>query len=286
MKKKAILMFLLLIFAVFVLITQKGEAGKDEQSGPQVKEAQKIGSSACKECHTDVKDSKIYGYHSDCESCHGEGSIHASSPEKENIALPQSGDCLTCHQKDSKRMNWKFSSHHKAGVNCRDCHEVHVSKTAKASHAGINKMDKKSASCVKCHQDVIARFNMTSHHPVKEGGLSCSNCHDPHGSKEVTLLSKNDQCFKCHQSIRGPKVFEHAPVVEDCTICHNPHGSPNRRLLETAQPVLCLQCHSVADKRHAQGGTANARISGAVLRGCVNCHGSIHGSHQDPHLRY
>jgi predicted CXXCH cytochrome family protein len=75
-------------------------------------------------------------------------------------------------------------------------------------------------------------------------------------------------------------------VVEECTICHNPHGSPNRRLLDIAQPMLCLQCHSIADNRHGQTGAAGARIGGAVLRSCTNCHSAIHGSSQDEHLRY
>lgn len=290
MKMKLLIIVSFTFLFSILFIGLKGTEAK-RQLSPAPKEiigATKVGASTCRQCHPAVikTPEKIYAYHSDCESCHGGGSIHASSPARGNIAFPQPDECLTCHSKDSRKMNWNFSEHNRAGVNCRDCHEVHVSKTAKASGAGINKMDKKSASCVKCHPDVMARFNMPSHHPVKEGGLSCTSCHDPHGGKEATLLSKNDQCLKCHQAIRGPKVFEHAPVVEDCTICHNPHGSPNRRLLETAQPVLCLQCHSLADNRHAQGGTANARISGAVLRGCTNCHGSIHGSHYDFHLRY
>ena len=285
MKRKALLMFLLLSLSVFLVGTQKGQAERDPAPS-ELKGAARVGADTCRQCHPSVKDSKFYAYHSDCESCHGGGSVHASSLSKTNIAFPKSGECLNCHQRDSKIMNFKFSDHHRAGVNCAECHEIHAPKTEKAARAGINKMDKTSSSCIKCHQDVVARFNMPSHHPVKEGGLSCASCHDPHGGKQARLISKNEQCFKCHQAIRGPKVFEHAPVVEDCTICHNPHGSPNRRLLEVSQPVLCLQCHSVADNRHAQGSVAGARISGAVLRSCASCHGSIHGSQQDPHLRY
>ena len=102
-----------------------------------------------------------------------------------------------------------------------------------------------------------------------------------HSSRQATLASKNELCFSCHQNIRGPKVFEHAPVVEDCTYCHNPHGSPNRRLLQLAQPMQCLQCHSLSPMH---GGSTNLR--GAQLRNCTNCHSAIHGSHSDPKLKY
>ncbi len=145
------------------------------------------------------------------------------------------------------------------------------------------KSDAKSALCMTCHTDVAARMNMPSHHPVKEGGLSCVSCHDPHSGKQTALAGKNAHCAKCHQAVAGPKVFEHAPVAEDCTTCHNPHGSPNRRLLQLTQPMQCLQCHSVTANRHASGTGA---LRGAQLRNCTNCHSAIHGSHSDPKLKF
>jgi DmsE family decaheme c-type cytochrome len=134
---------------------------------------------------------------------------------------------------------------------------------------------------------------MRSHHPVLEGAMGCASCHDPHGGERTALKSKSEQCLACHQSHRGPKVFEHAPVVDDCVSCHAPHGAPNRGLLSVSQPAVCLQCHSIAAGKHGFGTgpepapTAGTRpISGTVLRGCTNCHGAIHGSQQDPLLRY
>lgn len=276
-----------LSLSVFFLVVPKSEAQSDAlPSPPEIKVASEAGSYRCEECHETIKESKIYIYHSNCESCHGGGGMHASAPAKGNIGFPQSGECLTCHKNNSKRMDWEFSSHNKAHLSCTDCHEIHVSN-AELKSVGTKKMDMNSAKCIRCHQEIAARLNMASHHPVKEGGVSCTNCHDPHGSgSQTSLLGKNDQCFKCHQAVRGPNVFEHPPVVEDCAICHNPHGSPNRNLLEAAQPILCLRCHSLADNRHAEGAATGGRVSGAVLRRCTNCHGSLHGSHQDPHLRF
>jgi DmsE family decaheme c-type cytochrome len=201
--------------------------------------------------------------------------------------MPDSDQCLSCHSQDSKRMNFTFAEHHKAGVQCSDCHGVHSPKLG-APGAGMERFAQDTALCANCHQDVLVRFGMRSHHAVREGALACNTCHDPHGSKQTSLAAKTAQCTECHQAVRGPHAFEHAPVAEDCTTCHNPHGSPNRQLLELAQPMLCLQCHSVAGNRHgATGAGANNQvISATALRNCSSCHNAVHGSHMDQHLRF
>jgi DmsE family decaheme c-type cytochrome len=240
-----------------------------------------IGNEVCKTCHISLDEHKVNVYHSDCLACHTPESKHFTEPGKDQVKFPAADNCLSCHKNnDHKRMNWAFSAHKKAKLECRDCHGLHSPKV-KELNVGMWKSDKNSALCMSCHKDVAARMNMPSHHPVKEGGLSCVSCHDPHSGKQTSLAGKNAQCTQCHQNVRGPKVFEHAPVVEDCTICHNPHGSPNRRLLNLAQPMQCLQCHSLATNMHG-----NPTLTGAQLRNCTNCHSAVHGSHSDPKLKY
>src|SRR5208282_5356030 len=34
--------------------------------------------------------------------------------------------------------------------------------------------------CFQCHADVRGQFSLPSHHPVPEGNLSCTDCHNPH----------------------------------------------------------------------------------------------------------
>jgi DmsE family decaheme c-type cytochrome len=185
-------------------------------------------------------------------------------------------------------MNWKFADHYNAGVVCSDCHGIHQAKVVKRLDLSLWRADKSTELCASCHQDMLARFNMNSHHPVKEGGMSCTSCHDPHGGKQTRLLGTTTLCTDCHQRVQGPHVFEHPPAAEDCTSCHNPHGSPNRKLLKLTEPALCLQCHSVAGNRHGRSGAVNNTqiISGAALRQCSSCHSQVHGSAQDQHLRY
>lgn len=238
----------------------------------------------CKTCHVAYEGHQVNVYHSDCAACHTVTDPKHVTEGGKSVKFPSSDKCMACHQdNDHKRMNWSFSAHKKAGVECRNCHGMHSPKQPKQASPALWKTDKQSAVCMDCHQDVAARLSMPSHHPVKEGALSCVSCHDPHSGKQTSLVSKNDQCYTCHQAIRGPKVFEHAPVVEDCGICHDPHGTPNRRLLTLSQPMQCLQCHSMALTRHP---LVAGQQSGVALRNCTSCHGAIHGSHIDPNLKH
>ncbi|MDP1527524.1 MAG: cytochrome c3 family protein [Rhodocyclaceae bacterium] len=254
----------------------------------------------CLDCHeAEVKSHGKHAYHGDCVSCHTSAVDHAkaetakesapkgSRPESINAGLPKSEQCLSCHKNDAKHMNFAFSDHAKANVQCRDCHGSHTPKI-KSLTAGMQKAGKDAALCVSCHKDVQAKFNLRSHHPLREGGVSCKDCHDPHGGKQLTLAGKTTQCTQCHQNVRGPHAFEHAPAVEDCATCHNPHGTPNPKLLNLAQPMLCLQCHSVPGNRHGNTGlgTNGQTISATALRNCSSCHNAPHGSHMDQHLRF
>ena len=253
----------------------------------------------CVECHK-TEATTSHAFHGECNSCHLNAGDHAKNqadrekakgaakPPKLAATKPESKECLACHESDKRRMHFTIAEHNKAGVQCRDCHGNHTPKV-KTLNAGMEKGGKTTALCATCHQDVLAKFSMNSHHPVKEGGVTCTGCHDPHASKQATLGAATAQCTSCHQAIRGPPVFEHAPVVEGCTNCHDPHGAPNRRLLSVAQPMACLQCHSIAGNRHALGGANDdnvSRVSGAVLRNCVSCHSAVHGSSTDQHLRF
>ena len=255
---------------------------------------------SCISCHKEIKGTtaRPEHYHGNCETCHAGGDGHRQSIAKGesgmgSIANPKSAECTACHKNDRKLMNWAFSVHSKAGGNCSDCHAIHASPVTRNTSVATPKVDKNSAVCIKCHLDTNSQFRMRSHHPVLEGAMGCTGCHNPHGSDQTALVSKSDQCLSCHQQYRGPMVFQHAPVVEDCTSCHAPHGSPNRGLLSVSQPAVCLQCHSIAGGKHGFGTgpepapkAGTRTISGTVLRSCTSCHGAIHGSQQDPLLRY
>lgn len=256
-------------------------------SGTPMDSARQLSGHQCVDCHE--AESQIHVYHDDCADCHGNAETHATAEKPRKLLPEQPGteQCLTCHESDKRRMHFTLGEHNNAGVQCSDCHGIHKPKINKLSAAAL-KGGETTALCAICHQDVIAKFRMNSHHPVTEGGVTCTGCHDPHGSSQAMTGNKTDRCTTCHQAVQGPHVFDHPPAVEDCTICHDPHGSPVRRLLQPAQPMLCLQCHAPPSNRHGQTGARDttSRISGALLRECSSCHNAIHGSGSDQHLRF
>ncbi|MEY2689324.1 MAG: hypothetical protein RL375_3523 [Pseudomonadota bacterium] len=225
-----------------------------------------------------------------CEACHGPGARHslkgdpkATSSLKPNsfMSVAQRNEpCLSCHQ-DNKRNAWHSGGHDRNEVACIDCHKLHTDRDAvmaKSTEAEV---------CYTCHKQQRADFFKASSHPLRQGRMACSDCHNPHGSTGPAMLVKssvNQTCYTCHADKRGPVLWEHAPVAEDCGLCHATHGANRQALLNKTAPLLCQQCHTTA------GHPAVARTGGALpggaaggsayllAGGCVNCHSQVHGS--------
>ena len=274
----------------------------------------------CTKCHDESETAPVlslyqtkHGVRGDprtpnCQSCHGSSAEHLKGdvsgkgrPPPDHVfkkgVYPASGDreradqCVGCH-KGGNRHNWTGGQHQNAGIACNDCHVVHKPKD--------KLLEKKTQSevCFGCHKNQRADSKKLSHHPIAEGKVACSDCHNPHGSEGPKLLKKNtvtETCFQCHAEKRGPLLFEHQPVTEDCTHCHTPHGSNISPLLKSRPPFLCQECH---DGTHAsgtpvgpnaagyQGGLSKVNPSNAaqypsknnVGNACMNCHRQVHGS--------
>jgi DmsE family decaheme c-type cytochrome len=153
------------------------------------------------------------------------------------------------------------------------------------------------AVCFKCHGDIYARTSMPQHHPIKEGKMVCSDCHDGHGQSEGNLkeASVNLVCYRCHADKQGPFAYEHPPVTEDCTICHEPHGTVAGNLLRQPTVFLCLRCHSghrTGPNRPDHAGLlgdvgTNANLQRSFYTDCTQCHNQIHGSDlPSPHVSH
>ncbi|SDJ21936.1 decaheme c-type cytochrome, DmsE family [Ferrimonas sediminum] len=269
---------------VLLQLQQKFEQGKYSKKGAD----------GCMMCHrkTEGVDAIFDGVHGDpntvagpmaglqCEACHGPQGKHRGKNEPmltfgEDSPLTadmQNSVCMGCHD-DSQRMDWHGSAHVSEEVACTDCHQVHIAKDPVLSRSGQND------TCQQCHTKVKADSHKRSAHPIKWDEMSCSDCHNPHGSMAESALNEpmlNDTCYTCHADKRGPFLWEHAPVMENCANCHDAHGSVNEQMLKTRVPMLCKQCH--AESNHPStvpGGNGSIQTAG---QGCLNCHSQIHGS--------
>ncbi|WP_136416656.1 MULTISPECIES: DmsE family decaheme c-type cytochrome [Oxalobacteraceae] len=270
------------------------------------------GDAKCTACHDEADSPKLlaigktrHGTRADertptCTKCHGDSDKHADYKGKDKPPKPdvtfaknstnstdqRSGACLSCHKKDANRSHWEGSTHQARDVTCSSCHTVH------AGHDKV--MDKKTQPevCFACHKEQRAQVSRPSHHPILEGKVACSDCHQPHGSVSPKLMKRNsvnETCYTCHMEKRGPFVHNHSPVDEDCGNCHNPHGTVAESLLKARPPFLCHQCHTphggfIPQVAGAQvvaptvNGAGKSGINVTQARACMNCHTQVHGS--------
>ena len=274
------------------------------------------GDAKCTQCHDEGDSPKIlhigktkHGTTADgraptCTNCHGDSEAHrkgsAGSQQRPSpdvvfkakgglAAEAQSASCLACHQSDSNRSHWAGSTHESRDITCANCHSVHAAKDkvlAKSTQFEV---------CFACHKEQRAQVNRPSHHPVLEGKVACSDCHNAHGSTGPSLVKRDnirDTCFQCHAEKRGPFVHNHQPATEACTICHNPHGTVVESMLKVRPPFLCHECHTPhggfipqvigAQVPGLRPTTPNGLGKGTTNvtqgRACMNCHTEVHGS--------
>jgi len=270
-----------------------------------------VGSEACKDCHEAYYNKFAKSIHGKkaipgapinrdgCESCHGPGAQHVEKGGGRGIAIlifnrkenPNTRDskCLACHENMRGVANWNISRHKTAGISCDMCHSIHMAKEQKDL---LKEME--PALCFGCHKNIRAQTNKQSHHPMKEAfvgrqALKCSSCHNSMGTSNIKAMIKadsvNDLCYNCHAEKRGPYAFEHPPVPENCLFCHEIHGSNHAKLLVRRVPFLCQSCHNAGrhpgtpyTNLHSSGGPATSGKNRFFGRGCLNCHGNIHGS--------
>ena len=262
----------------------------------------------CKGCHEDRYNSYAQSIHANkrnpdspankegCESCHGPGAAHVEKSGEKGVGIfifgkrieaarSKSTKCLACHGEAKDLSFWDLSRHVRVGVSCDNCHTVHsvTRKNLKAFQPEL---------CNTCHQRIRAEENKQSHHPIREGKIKCTDCHDHHGGFGETMIkadSVNELCYRCHSEKRGPFMWPHPAVDENCLYCHTPHGSNHTKLLNSRMPQVCRNCHDA--ERHPstiytrfetfQGSSPSNRM---FARSCMNCHSNIHGSNA-PSLR-
>ncbi len=216
------------------------------------------------------RSSKDARYHDvQCESCHGPGLTHASSPTATNRPLASiradtnaTNGCGECH----------------TGVHSPFVDEWKLSNAKGLSHSIVQPgtVGNSDPTCVGCHtaQGALAQSDPNGNYLEKVPTnaittanalpLVCATCHDPHGSANEAQLRfslsaaniDDNLCAKCHQrradpsqvttrnsvhSPEGPTLFGLAgwfpPGMSTSDSIIGSHGTPSRN------PKLCATCH-------------------------------------------
>jgi DmsE family decaheme c-type cytochrome len=295
MRKKRILVgFLGAVFLCFAGGSQATAAGE---------EAEYVGTSDCLDCHDEMEEAFSRNVHSKtsnwgvgtagCEACHGPGSLHVESDGEVAVAMPTDLEgreansvCLDCHDGALAQAYWRGSAHDQLEVACVSCHNIH------SNFESLLNSRSEARTCFECHPEQRTFIFKRSHHPLNDstrksgaGKMSCSSCHNPHGSQSEMLIaanSINDKCYECHREMQAPVLWEHSPVKENCLNCHDAHGSNYANMLTLQRTRLCQDCHEAG--RHQT--VAGEEISFLVLnRSCSNCHAQVHGSNHPSGLK-
>lgn len=230
-------------------------------------------SEACEACHTvnpngnvatgtggwtATKDTRYHDVQ--CESCHGAGLTHVSSPTAGNVPLAAmvvdtalTKGCGECHT----------GTHHPFVEEWRQSAHAHVQ-----DHAAGN------PECEGCHvgETVLQRFGVNANYLEKDSLLNtagasmpntCGVCHDPHekryeGQLRFPVDSNNPDlnlCMQCHNrrgnpdasSSRGPHAPEGPTLTGEAGWFPPSFEYPPGTLVAThgseANPRFCATCH-------------------------------------------
>ena len=195
----------------------------------------------CDGCHSvnyDLKTNTVKEWNVGCERCHGPGSEHIATPTVANIVNPAKLDfvrandtCIQCHSQgqplhnpiEGKYVDWPAGF--EQGKQLKDFWELEEHKLGETTftHFADGTGHKNRMQGNDFVQSVMYRR-----------GVTCSSCHDAHGTPNDALLIKpaRDICLGCHKSSspNGPR----APTIEahthhargsagsDCIACHMP----------------------------------------------------------------
>jgi predicted CXXCH cytochrome family protein len=222
-------------------------------------------------------------------------------PEIAGAKFVGSKQCAECHTEVTDRFG--TSSHArlvadgqgKMDTGCENCHGPGSLHVKAGGGAGTIVNPKKSPeTCFQCHLDKRGQFSLPHTHPVLQGKMSCSDCHDPHEGSAVrgsgaSLESENETCTACHTAQKGPFIFAHNAMREGCTACHSQHGSINAKMLVARDANLCLRCHLQTTNTNgtifAGGEDHRTRLINGTCWS-AGCHEAVHGSNTSKPLRY
>jgi predicted CXXCH cytochrome family protein len=209
----------------------------------------------CDGCHSvnyDIDTKKVSEWNVGCEKCHGPGSAHMEQPVASTILNPGRFDyvhandtCIQCHSQgrppknpiEGKYYDWPVGFH--VGLNLADFWELEEHKLGEQSFthfpdgtAHKNRMQ---------GNDFVTSL-------MYARGVTCSNCHDPHGTDNPGIVREkgNGLCLGCH----GPNAQNgpHAATIEQHT--HHAAGSTGSECIACHMPKIAETLGDVMVRSH------------------------------------
>ncbi len=169
------------------------------------------------------------------------------------------GDCLACHQKETRGIfqSWVNSKHARAGVDCITCHKSHEDAKPKKSAVAPK-------VCGECHRENYAQFQDGRH------SIAWDKMKEHPQYQALSDPLRKAFCERCH-TIQGK-----------CNSCHTSHAfNPD----EAREPEACKKCHTGLagphDEMYASSlhGTVYLVDKNPVRApSCVSCH-MVKGTH-------
>lgn len=209
-------------------IADPTDPAKNIRFGPNAVQPVVHQNAVCLQCHG--KGKRLFWHSSphemrdlSCVTCHSiktPRSFRAQLKTTDELAL-----CTQCHAiKKATFQHWSRMPVKEGKVQCSSCHNVHGTVTESLiTESSVNEQ------CYRCHTEKRGPF-LWEHPPVRE---SCLNCHDAHGSNNVSMLRIRAPrlCQQCHNERRHPStafsnLADRRVLGKGCVACHqNIHGS-------------------------------------------------------------
>lgn len=262
-----------------------------------------VGSDRCGNCHKDpYHDSWTQTRHAQvnvtCESCHGPGSVHATTPAKDNILtgadVTRPTVCGQCHGPTHEQFN---NSRHASAVaavleSAQRNPKTYVATCFRCHSAAFrmkNVDDKLAAGKTRDQVDTdIAALSveqLQAFIPGTKESATCGTCHDPHRAT-TNLTSTGNQAYLRRSTFStdtadigpGTPPKSYSAFNHMCACCHNGRGvnAADSALDRASRPGM----HD-GPQYNMLVGTGGSEGTGPVVRNsshsttpdqCIHCH--------------
>ncbi len=232
----------------------------------------------CDGCHSvgyDIYSKQVVEWNVGCERCHGPGSEHNAHPTSGNILNPARMDyvrandsCIQCHSQgrplqtplEGKYYDWPVG--YQVGLNLSDYWKLedHTLGETTFTHFADGSAHKNRMQGNDFVQSIMYRR-----------GVTCSNCHDVHGTGNYAQLRKpGDQlCLDCHGplSLNGPRTA----TIEAHT--HHKKGSTGSSCIACHMPKIATEIADLKVRSHTFAFITPAMTDKyKIPNACTTCH--------------